>query len=116
MFLQLYCLHLTKNFKDFVTNTNIRHQSCICRPYLGDLKYLNHRSKDFYFFMYIFGWFSQEFLLESYRYACLDNPASASDNLIGSDFYRLHVSSDLDGFRGALKREVFFHTFLCVLA
>ena len=25
------------------------------------------------------------------------------------------VSSDLDGYRGALKREVFFHTFLCVL-
>ena len=25
------------------------------------------------------------------------------------------VSSDLDGCRGALKREVFFHTFLCVL-
>ena len=25
------------------------------------------------------------------------------------------VSSDLDGCRGVLKREVFFHTFLCVL-
>ena len=25
------------------------------------------------------------------------------------------VSSDLDGCPGALKREVFFHTFLCVL-
>ena len=25
------------------------------------------------------------------------------------------VSSDLDGCRGALKREIFFHTFLCVL-
>ena len=25
------------------------------------------------------------------------------------------VSSDLDGYRGALKREVFFHTFFCVL-
>ena len=25
------------------------------------------------------------------------------------------VSSDLDGSRGALKREVFFHTFLCLL-
>ena len=25
------------------------------------------------------------------------------------------VLSDLDGCRGALKREVFFHTFLCVL-
>ena len=25
------------------------------------------------------------------------------------------VSSDLDGSRGALKREVFFHTFLCFL-
>ena len=55
-------------------------------------KVLNHRSKDFYFFMYIFGWFSQEFLLESYRYACLANPASASDNLIDLDFYRSPVS------------------------
>ena len=27
----------------------------------------------------------------------------------------LSVSSDLDGYRGALKREVFFHTFFCVL-
>ena len=52
-------------------------------------KVLNdHRSKDFYFFMYIFGRFSQEFLLKSYIYACLVNPASASDNLIGLDFYR----------------------------
>ena len=55
-------------------------------------KVLNHRSKDFYFFMYIFGWFSQEFLLESYRYTCLANPASASDSLIGLDFYRSPVS------------------------
>ena len=35
-------------------------------------KVLNHRSNDFYFFMYIFGWFSQEFPLESYRYTCLE--------------------------------------------
>ena len=28
----------------------------------------------------------------------------------------LSVSSNLSGFRGALKREVVFHTFLCVLA
>ena len=55
-------------------------------------KVLNKRSKDFYFFMYNFGWFSQEFPLESNRYACLDNPASASDNLIGLDFYRSPVS------------------------
>ena len=32
-----------------------------------------------------------------------------------SSALRLGVSSDLDGYRGALKREVFFHTFLCVL-
>ena len=49
-------------------------------------KVLNHRSKDFYFFMYIFGWFSHDFSIGKYRYACFDNPASASDNLIGSDF------------------------------
>ena len=36
--------------KDFVTSTYIRYQSCICRPYLGDLKVLNHRLKDFFFF------------------------------------------------------------------
>ena len=56
-------------------------------------KVLNHRSKDFiFFFMYIFGWFLQEFPLEGYRYACLDNPPSASDNLIGSDACRSPVS------------------------
>ena len=30
-------------------------------------------------------------------------------------FENCGVSSDLDGYRGALKREVIFHTFLCVL-
>ena len=91
MFLQLYCLHFTKNLTDFVTV----HTLYINNAY-ADLswrfKVLNHRSKDFYFFVYIFGWFSQEFLLESYRYACLANPASASDNLIGLDFYHWPVS------------------------
>ena len=28
---------------------------------------------------------------------------------------RSGVSSDRDGYRGALKREVFFHTFFCIL-
>ena len=88
MFLQLYSLHFIKYLKDFATSIYIRHQSCMCRPYLGDLKVLNHRSKDFYFFMYIFGWYSREFPLENNRYACFDYPASASDNLIGSDFSR----------------------------
>ena len=92
MFLQLYGLHFIKHLKDFAANTYIRHQSCMCRPYLGDLKVLNHRSKDFYFFMYIFGWFSREFPLENYRYASFDYPASASDNLIGSDFSRSSVN------------------------
>ena len=94
MFLQLYGLHLIKHLKDFATNTYIRHQSCMCRPYLGDLKFLNHRSKDFHFFMYIFGRFSREFPLENYNYACFDYmyPASASDNLIGSDFSRSSVN------------------------
>ena len=55
-------------------------------------KVLNYRLMDFYYFMYIFGLFSQEFPLESYRYACIDNPASALDSLIGSDFYRSPVS------------------------
>ena len=32
-----------------------------------------------------------------------------------TDERHLEVSSDLDGCRGALKREVFFHIFLCVL-
>ena len=86
MFLQLYGLHFIKHLEDFATNTYIRHQSCMCQPYHGDLKVLNHRSKDFYFFMYIFGWFSREFPLENYRYACFDYPASASDDLIGLDF------------------------------
>ena len=49
-------------------------------------KDVNHRSEGFYFFHVYFGWFWREFPLESYRYACLDNPASTSDNLIGSDF------------------------------
>ena len=44
MLLQLYCLHFTKNLKDFVTNTYIKHQSVSCRS-----KVLNHRPKDFYF-------------------------------------------------------------------
>ena len=92
MFLPLYGLHFIKHLNDFATNTYIRHQSCMCRPYLGDLKVLNHRSKDFYFFMYSFGWFSREFPLENYRYACFDYPASASDNLIGSDFSRSSVN------------------------
>ena len=71
----------------------------MCRPYLGDLKVLNHRSKDFYFFFFFFfffhvffGWFSREFPLENYRYACFDYPASASDNLMGSDFSRSSVN------------------------
>ena len=54
MFLQLYDLHFI-HLKDFATNTYIRHHSCMCRPYLGDLKVLNHRSKDFYFF-HIYFW------------------------------------------------------------
>ena len=87
MFLELYGLHFIKHLKDFAANTYIRHQSCMCRPYHGDLKALNHRSKDFYFFMYILGK-----LLENYRYACFDYPASASDNLIGSDFSRSSVN------------------------
>ena len=92
MFLQLYGLHFIKHLKDFATDTYIRHQSCMCRPYLGDLKVLNHRSKDFYFFMCIFEWFSREFPLENYRYACFDYPTSASDNLTGSDFSRSSVN------------------------
>ena len=55
MFLQLYGLHFIKHLKDFATNTYIRLQSCMCRPYLGDLKVLNHRSKDFYFF-HVYFW------------------------------------------------------------
>ena len=31
------------------------------------------------------------------------------------NFVLCGVSSDLDGYRGALKREVFLHTFFCVL-
>ena len=90
MFLQLYCFHYKKNLKDFVTKhqTSIMHMPTVS----WQSKVLNHRSKNFYFFMYIFGWFTQEFPLESYRFACLDDPASASDNLIGSDFYRQPVS------------------------
>ena len=34
----------------------------------------------------------KKFLLDNYRYACLANPASASDNLIGLDFYQSPVS------------------------
>ena len=50
MLLQLYCLHFAKNLKDFVTNTYIRHQSCICRPYLVDLKfYIIDRRISFFF-------------------------------------------------------------------
>ena len=45
-----------------------------------------------FLFMYIFGWFSREFPLENYRYAFFDYPASASDNLIGSDFSRSSVN------------------------
>ena len=62
------------------------------RPYLGDLKVLNHRPNDFYSFMYIFGKFLREFPLENYRDACFDYPASASDNLIGSDSSRSSVN------------------------
>ena len=94
MFLQLYGFHFIKHLKDFATNatnTHIRHQSCMYRPYLGDLKVLNHRSKDFYVFMYIFEWFSREFPLENYRYACFDYPASASDNLIPSIVCELSI-------------------------
>ena len=87
MFLELYGLHFIKHLKDFAANT-----SCMCRPYHGDLKVLNHRSKDYCFFMYILGWFSREFPLENYGYACFDYPASASDNLIGSDFSRSSVN------------------------
>ena len=96
MFLQLYGLHFIKHLKDFVTNTCIRHQSCMCRPYLGDLKVLNHRSNDFYFFMYIFGWFLREFSLKNNRYVYFDYPVSASDNLIGSDFYRTSVTQPMN--------------------
>ena len=38
------------------------------------------------------------------------DPAVQQHSLMGCG-----VSSDLDGYRGALKREVFFHTFFCVL-
>ena len=55
MFLQLYGLHSIKHLKDFATNIYIRHQSCMCRPYLGDLNVLNHRSKYFYFF-HVYFW------------------------------------------------------------
>ena len=42
---------------------------------------------------------------------CVTNACSHTDSSGDS----CGVSSDLDGYRGALKREVFFHTFFCVL-
>ena len=95
MFLKLYGLHFIKHLKDFVTNIYIRHHSGMCRPYLGDLKVLNHRSKDFFFFFFFFLFFFSCIFLDgsrgSFHWIITDTHASASDNLIGSDFYRSSV-------------------------
>ena len=50
----------------------------------------------------------------------LNGDVRQTSNVTGGTFKRrrvsdVSVSSDLDGYRGALKREVFFHTFFCVL-